>query len=227
MSITPQRSLDIVAGQVATKATANITNNITINGKDSFETRQKNDSVKISPQSSQGSINREIKNNTSLGESNLETESSPMRFIEPNPYGKDEFGLEGQYPSTTPSRIISQYIPKPCYDFEEQYKNYLIQLVTCEDLKLVANLIDRSGKVIMTLPELVRFIALYGGFPESEVSISLEPIEEVGCFRKKAAFRYRTVKTIKIVQRDFKLLYNNLYNELIDNEKICLETIIE
>ena len=224
MSITPQRSLDIVAGQVATKATANITNNITINGKDSFskdssETRQKN---KISPQSSQ----REIKNNTSLEE----TESTPMRFIEPNPYGRDAF--EGQYPSTTPTREglchnISQYIPKPCYDFEEQYKNYLIQLVTSEDLKLVANLIDRSGKVIMTLHELVRFIALYGGFPESEVSISLEPIEEVGCFCKKAAFRYRTVKTIKIVQSDFKLLYNNLYNELIDNEKICLETIIE
>ena len=219
MSITPQRSLDIVAGQVATKATANITNNITINSKDSSETRQKN---KISPQSSQ----REIKNNTSLEE----TESTPMRFIEPNPYGKDAFGkdaFDGQYPSTTPTHDISQYIPKPCYDFEEQYKNYLNQLVTCEDLKLVANLIDRSGKVIMTLHELVRFIALYGGFPESEVSISLEPIEEVGCFRKKAAFRYRTVKTIKIVQRDFKLLYNNLYNELIDNEKICLETIIE
>jgi len=218
MSTTTPRSLDIVAGQVATKATANITNNITIN-----ETP-----VKISPQSSKGSLTREIRNSSSLSDMQPEVIENKARFIEPNPYEVARETLAAQYPSSVRTRDISQFEAKPSYDFQEQLKHYAINLATSNNLlELLPNLIDRSKRLIMAQSDLVYFIALYGGFLESDITVNLEPIEEVGCFCKKKPFRYRTITNIKILQRDFKLFYNDLYNKMQDVEKISLETIVE
>jgi len=91
----------------------------------------------------------------------------------------------------------------------------------------IYNLLDPCDKVIMSQSELIYYIALYGGFQESDITIVLEPIEEVGCFCKKALFTKRTISNIKILQRDFKLFYNNFYNEMVDIRDICLTTIVE
>jgi len=227
MSTTTPRSLDIVAGQVATKATANITNNITIN-----ETP-----VKISPQSSKGSLTREIRNSSSLSDMQPdqiglrpgpEVLENKARFIEPNPYEVARDTLAAQYPSSVRTRDISQFEAKPSYDFQEELKHYGINLLTTNNLlELLPNLIDKSKRLIMAQSDLIHFIALYGGFLESDITINFEPIEEVGCLCKKKPFRFRTITNIKILQRDFKLFYNDFYNKMMDVEKISLETIVE
>ena len=224
MSTNTPRSLDIVAGQVATKATANITNNITIN-----ETP-----VKISPQSSKGSLTREIRNSSSLSDLQPDQVENKARFIEPNPYEVPRETLATQYASTAGcvstvrTRDISQFEAKPSYDFQEELKHYGINLLTTNNLlELLPNLIDKSKRLIMAQSDLIHFIALYGGFLESDITINFEPIEEVGCLCKKKPFRFRTITNIKILQRDFKLFYNDFYNKMMDVEKISLETIVE
>jgi len=218
MSTTTPRSLDIVAGQVATKATANITNNITINDVP----------VKISPQSSKGSLTREIRNSSSLSDMQPEIIENKARFIEPNPYEVPRETLATQYPSSVRTRDISQFEAKPSYDFQEELKHYGINLLTTNNLlELLPNLIDKSKRLIMAQSDLIHFIALYGGFLESDITINFEPIEEVGCLCKKKPFRFRTITNIKILQRDFKLFYNDFYNKMMDVEKISLETIVE
>jgi len=239
MSTIP-RSLDIVAGQVATKATANITNNITINDVP----------VKISPQaqltsvSSKGSLTREIRNSSceNVTEGTMSPTNGLMqsqntlvpevlenkaRFIEPNPYEVPRDTLAAHYPSTVSTRDISQFEAKPSYEFLDKYCFHLQNLLKYKNKRAIYNLLDPCDKVIMSQSELIYYIALYGGFQESDITIVLEPIEEVGCFCKRALFTKRTISNIKILQRDFKLFYNNFYNEMVDIRDICLTTIVE
>jgi len=186
--------------------------------------------VKISPQSSEayasskGSLTREIRNSSSDLQSD---QIDKPRFVEPNPYDVAR-ELAAQYPSSVKTRDISQFEVKPSYDFQEELKHYGINLLTTNNLlELLPNLIDKSKRLIMAQSDLIHFIALYGGFLESDITINFEPIEEVGCLCKKKPFRFRTITNIKILQRDFKLFYNDFYNKMMDVEKISLETIVE
>jgi len=230
MSTTTPRSLDIVAGQVATKATANITNNITIN-EGTTSPAHGLTPVKISSQSSKGSLTREIRNNScdnitkEITSQDIENKSQP-RFIEPNPYDEPT-KLAAQYPSSVSTRDISQFEVKPSYEFLDKYCFHLQNLLKYKNKQAIYNLLDPCDKVIMSQSELIYYIALYGGFQESDITIVLEPIEEVGCFCKRALFTKRTISNIKILQRDFKLFYNNFYNEMVDIRDICLTTIVE
>ena len=128
------------------------------------------------------------------------------QFILPNPYEQ----------STQP------IMPMP--EFLNVYVKMLAELLTINDFKLLAQLIDISGKIIFNIQDLTRLIGLFIGCPEELISINLLPIEEVVCLTKASPFR--KIEMIKIQGRDFKMFYNQHYNALRDDYRVSLDKII-
>jgi len=145
-----------------------------------------------------------ITNNINLGKE--EFKQIENRYIPPNPYE-----------NATNEVLISS-------DFINKFSKIVVNMLTINDLKLVAQLVDLSGKIIFNVEELRELISLFLNCPINLVSINLLPVEPHGCFGKYSPYRY--INNIKIDQRDFRLLYNQHYNYLTDEYKICLEKII-
>ena len=76
----------------------------------------------------------------------------------------------------------------PIPEFSNVYVKMLDELLTINDLKILAQLIDISGKIIFNVQDLTRLIGVFIGCPEELISINLLPIEEVGCLSKAPHF---------------------------------------
>lgn len=144
-----------------------------------------------------------ITNNINL--SQKQPESVPSLYIPPNPYENETGGVF----------ISSEFINK--------FAKIVVNMLTVNDLKLIAQIVDLSGKIIFNPDELRELIALFLNCQINEVILNLMPIEPVGCFGHYSPYRY--INNIKIQQRDFKLLFNQHYNELTDIYKISLERV--
>ena len=129
----------------------------------------------------------------------------------------------------------SVYIPQNPYEnataqiytppeFLEKLTKIVVQLLTIQDLKLIGQLVDLSGKIIFNVDELRELISLFLGCPIHDITINLMPYEPHGCFGKVSPYRF--IENIKIQQRDFKLLFNMHYNYLKDEFKISLEKVL-
>ena len=146
-----------------------------------------------------------ITNNINLGKNDEQNLSS--RFIPPNPYE-----------SVTGEIFIQS-------DFINKFAKIVVNMLTINDLKLIAQLVDLSGKIIFNVEELKELISLFLTCPVHDITINLLPIEETGCWSKHSPYRH--IENIKIQQRDFKLLFNQHYNYLKDEYKISLEKVIQ
>ncbi len=89
--------------------------------------------------------------------------------------------------------------------------------------KLIANLIDSSGKVICDAVSLVSIIAIHTNMPVEQVTITYEDTE-TGCLAKVNPIR--KIKSIKIASMDFNLAYNQKYNVLTDQYFVSLEKVL-
>ena len=85
--------------------------------------------------------------------------------------------------------------------------------------KLIANLVDQSGKVILSANDLVTAIALILGINESSVKISYED-PEAGCLAKVNPIK--KISSIKANGYDFQLAFNKEYNTLTDDFGVSL-----
>ena len=85
--------------------------------------------------------------------------------------------------------------------------------------KLIANLIDQSGKVILSASDLITAIALILGINESSVKISYED-PEAGCLAKVNPIK--KISSIKANGYDFQLAFNKEYNTLTDDFGVSL-----
>ena len=135
-----------------------------------------------------------------------ENQNTPSLFIPPNPYE-----------NTT----VQLFTPA---EFLEKFTKIVVQLLTINDLKLIGQLVDLTGKIIFNAEELRELISLFLGCNINDVTINLLPFEPHGCFGKISPYRF--IENIKIQQRDFKLLFNQHYNYLKDEFKISLEKVI-
>ena len=145
-----------------------------------------------------------ITNNINLN--SKEENHQPSLYIPPNPYEN----------STAQVFTSSEFL--------EKFTKIVVQLLTIQDLKLIAQLVDLSGKIIFNVDELRELIALFLGCPIDDITINLLPYEPHGCFGKVSPYRF--IENIKIQQRDFKLLFNQHYNYLKDEFKISLEKVL-
>ena len=85
--------------------------------------------------------------------------------------------------------------------------------------KLIANLIDQSGKVILAANDLVTTISLILGINESSVKINYED-PEAGCLGKINPIK--KISSIKTNGYDFQLHFNKEYNTLTEDFGVSL-----
>ena len=85
--------------------------------------------------------------------------------------------------------------------------------------KLIANLVDQSGKVILSAHDLVTAISLILGINQSLVKISYED-PEAGCLAKVNPIK--KISSIKANGYDFQLAFNREYNTLSDDFGVSL-----
>ena len=85
--------------------------------------------------------------------------------------------------------------------------------------KLIANLVDQSGKVILSAHDLVTAISLILGINQSLVKISYED-PEAGCLAKVNPIK--KISSIKANGYDFQLAFNREYNTLTDDFGVSL-----
>ena len=90
--------------------------------------------------------------------------------------------------------------------------------------KLLANIVDNSGKIIIDATSLCQIIALMCGVDPTAVHIEYVLKDEVGCMAK--ANPIKLIENIKINYLDFKLAYNNMFNILTDQYHISLKKVI-
>ena len=90
--------------------------------------------------------------------------------------------------------------------------------------KLLANIVDNSGKIIIDATSLCQIIALMCGVEATAVHIEYVVKDEVGCMAKVNPIKL--IENIKINYLDFKLAYNNMFNILTDQYHISLKKVI-
>ena len=92
--------------------------------------------------------------------------------------------------------------------------------------KLIANIIDNSGKIIVDAGNLVRIIALITDSRESDIHIEYVFKDGAGCGACTKINPIRKIENIKIGYVDFKLGYNDKYNILSDTFNVSLKKCI-
>ena len=90
-------------------------------------------------------------------------------------------------------------------------------------MKLIANIIDQSGKIIINANDLVQAISLILNIDFNLIKLSYED-PEPGCL--KHVNPIKKISSIKINGLDFKLQYNKEFNILEDQFNISLEKVI-
>ncbi len=112
---------------------------------------------------------------------------------------------------------------------ENELKFYKLLSATLSNIlkdnnpKLIVNLIDQSGKIIIEAPTLIELIAIKTNTDANAVNITYKD-EEVGCLAKVNPIK--NIANIKINNETFSLKYNQCYNEIQDDFNISLEKVI-
>ena len=112
---------------------------------------------------------------------------------------------------------------------EELYK--LLALTFSNILKdnnprLIANIIDNSGKIIVEAGNLIKIIALLTNSLESDIHIEYVNNDGAGCTACTKINPIKKIENIKIGYVDFKLGYNDKYNILSDTFNVSLKKCI-
>jgi len=133
-------------------------------------------------------------------------------------------GTEEKFIEPSPYESVEVTCASP--QFIEMFNRLCIELLTVNDYKLLANVIDQSKRIIFSVSDLQVVIATYVGCTQSDVTINLMPVETSGgCFCKMVTM-YQNVENIKIKSRDFKLMYNSAYNTLKDVYHVCMDRVL-
>ena len=93
--------------------------------------------------------------------------------------------------------------------------------------KLIANIIDNSGKIIVDAGNLIKIIALICNAKENEIHIEyVNKDKEGGCMACAKINPIKQIENIKIGYVDFKLGFNDKYNILADTFNVSLKKCI-
>ena len=107
--------------------------------------------------------------------------------------------------------------------FYQLLSQTLSNLLKDNNPKLIINLIDQSGKIIIEAPTLIELIAIKCNVDANSVSIQYRD-EEPTCMTKVNPIK--NIANIKINNETFSLKFNREFNILQDNFNISLERVI-
>ena len=108
-------------------------------------------------------------------------------------------------------------------EFYRRLSTILSNILKDNNPKLIANVIDCSGKIIVSGNDLVNLIAIKTHKDPSEIILRYRD-EEPGCCAKISPIK--NISDIKINNESFNLKYNAEYNILKDDFNISLERVI-
>ena len=97
------------------------------------------------------------------------------------------------------------------------------QILKDNNPKLVANLIDQSGRVIIDAESLIKIVALVCQVQPESINIEYE-LSGGGCCAKINPIK--RIEAIKVAGLDFKLTYNEKYNMLTDEYSVSLRKVL-
>ena len=129
------------------------------------------------------------------------------------------------YPSVNPvqNKDVS------AVNMEELYKLLALtfsNILKDNNAKLIANIIDNSGKIIVEAGNLIKIIALITGASETDIHIEYVNNDGAGCAACTKINPIKKIENIKIGFVDFKLGFNDKYNILTDTFNISLKKCI-
>ena len=108
-------------------------------------------------------------------------------------------------------------------EFYKLLSKILSDVLKTNNPKLIANLLDSSGKIIVGAVDLVNLIAIKTNTDASAINLRYEE-EEVGCFASVSPVK--KIADIKINNVSFNLAFNAEYNILKDDYHVSLNRVI-
>ena len=132
---------------------------------------------------------------------------------------------EVEYTSTSNQQQLQQQIQQLELEnrFYKLLSSTLSNILRDNNPKLLINLIDQSGKVIIEARTLIELIAIKTNSDPNSVNIQWCE-EETGCLAKVSPVK--NISNIKIDNETFSLKYNREYNILQDDFNISLDKCI-
>ena len=134
------------------------------------------------------------------------------------------------YPDPSNIEVQPQFVEREVnvdINNDSLYKHLAVtfsEILKSNNVKLIANVLDSTGKVIISANDLVQAIALVLEIDINNVKLSYED-PEPGCSCKNIS-PIKTIVSIKINGLDFQSQYNKEYNVLMDEFNISLEKVI-
>lgn len=114
-------------------------------------------------------------------------------------------------------------------EFHRKLNEVFIKMLTEKDMQLISNIVDRTGKIILTAEDFCEVIAAMLSTADNTVesdSVSITLQEEITakCF-KVSISPFKHVTSIKIDKQDFHTVQNEAYNVLRDIYKISTDVV--
>lgn len=137
------------------------------------------------------------------------------------------------YPKIENEKVATTVITTEDVDknisFLKKLNEILIHTLISDDVKLLTNLIDDSGKIILSGSDLCELISLMLSNEKNSVAVNDIVINYkenfvTDCLKVKI-LPYKHISNIKIKNKDFKNFQNEAYNILTDVYKISLRTV--
>lgn len=164
-----------------------------------------------------------VDKNTSKDEFNTKVNIPVKAKMRSIPSSTERFVMVSRQPIVTSEEIYNNI------EFHKKRAEILTNALCLDDKKLSANLIDRSGKVIISAQEFCELVATMLSNEESQVNpsdISLTLQEEIisSCLKVNIS-PFKRIGSIKINNQDFHNVQNEAYNTLTGVYKISVDTV--
>ena len=178
-----------------------------------------NPSISNKKESSTSANCKVIINNTPSSSEILTTEKPSEKPKDPEPIPIMTPCVEPTLNNYVPEYTTSNTLMLRENDLFKHLAVSFSNILKSNNPKLIANLVDQSGKVILSAHDLVTVISLILGINQSLVKISYED-PEAGCLAKVNPIK--KISSIKANGYDFQLAFNREYNTLSDDFGVSL-----
>ena len=139
------------------------------------------------------------------------------------PSSTERFVMVSRQPIVTSEEIENNL------EFHKRRAEILTSALCLDDKKLLVNLLDKSGKVIISGQEFCELVALMlsneqNQLNPSDVHLTLQESYLTSCLKVEVS-PFKKVVSIKINNQDFHNAQNEAYNMLTDTYKISADTV--
>ena len=139
------------------------------------------------------------------------------------PTSAERFVMVSRQPIITTEEIENNI------EFHKKRAEVLTNALCMDDKKLLANLIDNTGKVIISAQEFCELVSIMLSNDDyqvnaSDIAITFQEELITSCFKVHVT-PYKRITAIKINNQDFHNVQNEAYNALSDKYRISVEQV--